>query len=233
MKYVKGYDEVNEEISRKSLATGILAGTLAVGGITGAGIHMRDRAGAPTEEYSIVKKDIPNNFNVNEIILTVGHDFWVTNDNGENFGKIEQRTISIGKKFEYFNSTGDLSAVAQARVIDWKTKIDIKDSRGDKIGTVVVEILEGFKSKLTKARNTYYIYDANDNLVAKSEAGLIFKNDVEIFDVNDKLIGKFHKNILQFGARWNCEIISNDIDKRLLIFIPAYITSKTVSGGKK
>ena len=37
------------------------------------------------------------------IQITIGNDFWITNDKRENFGKVEQRILSMGKKFEYFD----------------------------------------------------------------------------------------------------------------------------------
>jgi hypothetical protein len=43
------------------------------------------------------------------------------------------------------------------------------------------------------------------------------------------LVARFHKPAIQFGDRWKCEITPSNIDKRLLVFIPAYISSASGS----
>ena len=52
---IKKWNQFNEEISRKGLIGGVLAGTLAIGG---GGSYMRDKSSAPTEQSSSTKKEI-------------------------------------------------------------------------------------------------------------------------------------------------------------------------------
>lgn len=232
MKNIKNYDEFcNEEISRKGLLKGMLAGTIALSGIAGGASYMRDKSSAPTEEVSNVKKEIPNKFMINEKLFTIGNDFWITNDKRENFGKVEQRILSMGKKFEYFDNTGKLDATAQEEVLTLVNKIHVEDSNGDKIGRIEQEILESFENILN-GQNVYSIYDKGGNLVAKSKADAFIKNDVEIYDNSGDLVARFHKPAIGFGDRWYCEVVGDKIDKRLLIFIPCYLSS-AVSNHKK
>jgi uncharacterized protein YxjI len=226
---IRKYEEfINEEISKKTLIGGVLAGTLALGGLATGGAYMRDKGSQPTEQMSKVKKEIPNTFMINEEILTIGHDFWITNKNRENFGKIEQRVISFGKKFEYFDNIGKLDATAQEEVFSLYSVVHVKDSNGQEIGRIEAEVLESF-GNLLEGQNVYSIFDSNNNLIGKSKADIIIKNNVEIYDADDKLVARFHKPAVQFGARWSCEVVQSNIDKRLIIFIPAYISSKSKS----
>jgi uncharacterized protein YxjI len=230
---IKKYDDfVNEEISKKGLL-GAVGGTILGLGVVGGGIsHYRDKQIEPIEITTSVKNEIPDKFEINEKILNIGHDFYVTNSNRDNFGKIEQRVLSFGKKFEYFNSTGKLEATAQAKVMSIKSIVNVKDENGNLLGVIEQEILESL-GNILEGQNIYSIYDSNDNLIGKSKADMIIKNHIDIYDNNDKLIAKFQKPALSFGSRWTCEILNNDIDKRILIFIPAYISSDSNSKSKK
>lgn len=226
---IKRYNDfVNEEISKKTLATGLLGGALALGSIGAGGAYLRDKSSAPTEQTSEVKKEIPEEFFINEKLLTIGHDFWITNKNRENFGKIEQRVVSIGKKFEYFDNTGNLDVVAKAKFLTLYTNIIVDDSNGNRIGRIEEEIIETIGS-FFDGNNVYSLYDSNDKIIGKSKASILFKNSVEIYDMNDKLVAVFHKPAIQFSDRWRCEIKDYSIDKRLIMFVPVYISSKSSS----
>lgn len=229
MKNIKKYDEFcNEEISRKGLLKGMLVGGLAIGGLNAGGAYMRDRGSAPTEEVSNVKKEIPNKFMINQKLLTIGHDFWITNDKRDNFGKVEQRVFSWGKKFEYFDNTGRLDATAQEEALTMLNKIDVVDGSGNSIGRIEQEFLESL-GNLLEGQNVYSVYDGGGKLVAKSKADSYLKNDVDIYDNSGELVARFHKPAISYGDRWSCEIVKDGIDKRLLIFIPCYLSSTSSS----
>ena len=226
---VKKYDEfVNEEITRKGFL-GAVGGTMIGVGAIGAGIaNYRDKQIEPTELTTSTKQEIPNTFEVDEKLLNIGHDFYITNSEKENFGKIEQRSLSFGKKFEYFDSTGKLDATAQEEVMSFKSIVHIKDGSGNLIGTIEQELLESLGNML-EGQNVYSILDAQGNVLGKSKADMIISNNIDIYDDSDNLIAAFHTPAVSFGARWKCELKDNKIDKRILIFIPAYISSKSKS----
>jgi uncharacterized protein YxjI len=226
---VKKYDEfVNEEISRKGLLGAMGGAMLGVGAI-GAGIaNYRDKQIEPTELTTSTKQEIPNKFEVDEKLLNIGHDFYITNSDKDNFGKIEQRFFSFGKKFEYFDSTGKLDAVAQEEAISFKNIINVKDANGNSIGSIEEEIMESLGNVLD-GQNVYSILDAQGNVLGKSKSDIIIKNNIDIYDNDDNLIATFHTPALSLGDRWKGELKDNKIDKRILIFIPAYISSKSSS----
>jgi uncharacterized protein YxjI len=226
---VKKYDEfINEEIGKQTLAAGILGGALALGSVGVGGSYLRDKSSAPTEQTSEIKKEIPNEFFINEKLLTIGHDFWITNKNRENFGKIEERVISVGKKFEYFDNTGKLDVIAKAKFLTLYTNIIVDDSNGSRIGRIEEEIIESIGS-FFDGQNVYSLYDSNDKLIGKSKASIVFRNSVEIYDMSDNLVAVFYKPVVQFSDRWRCEIKDSSIDKRLIMFIPVYISSNRTS----
>lgn len=232
MGMIKRYNEfVNEEIGRKAIIGGALAGSIALSGI---GAHMRDKSSAPTEQISSVRKEIPNKFMVNEEILSFGHDFWITNKEGENFGKVEERVMSVGQKFELISNIGELEAVAKARFLTLYNIVDISSSGGSNIGRIEEEVIESIKNTFN-GQNIYSIFDGDGNLVAKSKADVIIQNNIDIYDLNDELVARFHKPAIQISDRWSCEIFTNSIDRRILVFIPCFISSKVThsSGSSK
>jgi uncharacterized protein YxjI len=224
-------DFVNEEISKKGLIRGALASTLAIGGLATGGAYIRDKESKPIEQKSEIRKEIPNVFMINEKLLSIGSDFWITSDSRENFGRIEQRLLSFGKKFEYFDNTGKLEATAQKEVFSLYSVVNVKDNNGNNIGRIEEEILESL-GNILEGQNIYSIYDANNNLIGKSKSDMIIRNNIEIYDQENRLVASFHKPAIQFGDRWKCKIVDSDIDKRLMIFIPAYISTKSSSSSK-
>lgn len=230
---IKKYNEfIKEEISKKGLL-GAMGGAMLGLGVAGGGIaHYRDKQIEPIELTTSTRNEIPSEFEINEKILSIGHDFYITNSERENFGKIEQRVLSFGKKFVYFNSTGKVEAVAQAKVLSLKNIINVKDENDNLLGVIEQEVLESI-GNILEGQNIYSIYDSNGDLLGKSKSDMITKNNIDIYDNNDKLIAKFKKPTVSFGARWSCEILNDHIDKRILIFIPAYISSNSSNSNKK
>jgi integrase len=106
--------------------------------------------------------------------------------------------------------------------------IHVKNASGQEIGRIEQEVLESL-GNILEGQNIYSVYDANNNLIGKSKSDMIIKNNVEIYDNSDKLVARFHKPAIQFGDRWKCEITPSNIDKRLLVFIPAYVSSSSGS----
>ncbi|NTU70128.1 hypothetical protein HGB13_04940, partial [bacterium] len=218
MEHLKYYDEYNEAFSLKKA---IVGGAL-IAGLAGGGAYMHDRAIEPTEINQSVHKDIPNDFSLKQKILTIGTDMYITNGNKDNFGKVEERVVSVSKKFQYFDNTHKLLATANERIFTLYDKIDITDENGAPIGSVEEEILES----LTSLYSIYTIRDKDDNILAKSKKLSLLTTDVEIYDLDGNSIAKFHKRYLSslIAASWDINI-TGDIDKRLVIFIPSFITS--------
>jgi uncharacterized protein YxjI len=218
MKNIKNYNDfTNEEINlKKALVGGALAAGLATGGA-----YIHDKSIEPTELVQSIHTDIPNNFQMKQKILTFGTDMWITNNNRDNFGKVEERIFSWGKKFEYIDNTGKKIATAKEEIFTLWTKIDISDENGKHIGTVEQEILESMMSII---HSVYSIKDANGNIIAKSKKLDFFTTFVDLYDMDGKQVASFSKKVFTLSDKWDVNI-SGDIDKRLIIFIPSFISS--------
>jgi hypothetical protein len=165
MRYLKTYEvfkpEINEEISLKKTLVG---GALAAG-LLGTGAYIHDKSIEPTEIVQSQHTDIPNNFQMKQKILTFGTDMWLTNDNKDNFGKVEERIFSWGKKFEYIDNTGKNLATAKEQIFTLWTKIHISDDNGNHIGTVEQEVIES----LTSLIYSVYFYKINRHIHHKRQ----------------------------------------------------------------
>ena len=216
MKNIKKYEDFhNEGLLKNAIIGGALVGALA----TGAG-YLHDKSVEPTEISQSTHNNIPSQFKMKSKILTIGTDMFVTDDNNSNYGKVEERILSLGTKFEYKDNTGKIVATAKEEILTWSTKIDITDSSGKFIGSVEQEIMESLLSWYS----IYSIKDANGNQIAKSKKIDFWTSNVDIFDMSNNIIGNFSQESFTIGHEWDISITGN-IDKRLIIFIPSFISS--------
>ena len=222
---LKRYEQfVNEEINFKKA---LIGGAIAASTLTGCDdAEMSKRQGGEWHnDQTVVQTDIkpielPNKFEMDEVVLTIGTDMNINVD-GEKIGKVEERSLSWGKKFEYFDNTDKKVAWAQEKVFSWGTNIEVFDDKGTKIGSFEEEILES----LFSIKSVYSIKDASGNLIGKSEKLEFFSTDVEILTPSGDLVCKIHRPAFNLiSDSWNIEI-SGNIDKRLVVFIPCYKTS--------
>jgi uncharacterized protein YxjI len=164
--------------------------------------------------------NLPNKFNMDEVIMTIGTDMELSSDD-QNLGKIEERIVSWGKTFEYITPNGTKLAYGKQRVVSLVTTIDIFDEKDRKIGTFREELFENFFSIKTH----YSIKDSNGKLIGESEKLDWLSTNVEIYSPNRELICKLKRSAFNLiSDSWTVEIMGN-IDKRLVIFIPCYKTS--------
>ena len=215
MKHIKSFQKHNEEINlKKTLATGAILGGLA-GGLG----YVHDKSIEPKEIVQSQHVDIPSSFQLKKKIISIGTDMYVTNDNRDNFGKIEERTLSWGRTFQYYDNTGKILATAKQEVFSFGTKINITDENGEKIGSVEQELLESMFSFYS----IYSIKDETGKVIAKSKKIDFFATNVDIFDMSGQFVANFDQS--GFKLKWDCKIESTSIDKRLLIFIAPFISA--------
>lgn len=164
--------------------------------------------------------ELPNKFEIDEVMVSIGTDMNI-NVGGNTIGKIEERTLEFTTTFEYFDNTDRKIAKGEERAFSWGTTIDIFDESDRKIGTLEEQLFESVFSIET----IYDIKDANGRLIAKSKKIDLFSTNVEIFSTKGNLVCTMTRpSINVFSDSWYVEILG-DIDKRLIIFIPAYKTS--------
>lgn len=215
MKHIKSFQNHNEEINlKKTIAAGALLGGLA-GGVG----YMHDKSIEPKEIVQSKHTDIPNSFKLKKKMLSIGTDMYVTDDNRSNFGKIEERTLAFGRTFQYYDNTGKILTTAKQEIFTIGTKIDISDESGKLIGSVEQEILESMFSFYS----IYSIKDETGTVIAKSKKLDFFTTNVDIFDMSGNLVVSLDQS--PFKYEWSCNIKSTSIDKRLVIFIPSFISA--------
>ena len=143
MRKMKSYQEFNEELNLK---TAILGGALAASTLAGCDeTEMNKRQSSDWHKNTTqVKRSVspialPNNFEMDEVILTIGTDMNI-NSNGEKIGKVEERTLNWGTTFEYFDNTDAKKATGKEKVLSLVTTIDVFDENNKKIGTFEEEL---------------------------------------------------------------------------------------------
>ena len=210
MKHLKTYKSysIDEEVNWKGALVG---GALATGLVgcdpSSSNYQLPDNKTKSEESRS------SNSFTMDQELLTVGMDMQISTG-----GRVEQRTLSFGNKFEYFDQSGKLKATAKQEVFSLGTVINISDESGNKIGSVEQEIIESMFSMYSK----YSIKDASGKVIGKSDKLDFFTTNVDISDMSGGQI-KMSKAYLSIGDSWEVNINSS-IDKRLIIFIPAFIS---------
>jgi len=225
MKKIKNYqDFVNEEINLKKALIGgaIAASTLA--GCDDADLAKRQggewHTGQQTTKTNVNPIALPNQFEMDEVIMTIGTDMNI-NVGNQTIGKIEERSLSWGKTFEYFDNTGVKKATGKEKVLSWVTTIEIFDENNQKIGTVEEEVLKG----LFSFKSYFTITDASGKLIGESEKLDWLSTDIEVKSPSGELLCNIHRpGINIISDTWNVEV-TGDIDKRLIVFIPCYKTS--------
>ena len=65
----------------------------------------------------------------------------------------------------------------------------------------------------------------NDEVIAKSKKLDFFTSNVNIFDVSGKFVANFDQRAFTLSDKWNCKIENTEIDKRLIIFIPSFVSA--------
>ena len=221
MRRLKTYNDfINEEINlKKSLIGGAIAASTLAGCSTDKGSNYHDTTSSNKIEVTD-PKELPNSMIFSQKFLTIGTDMTILDDNGNEFGVVEERVLSWGKKFEYLDNSGNLIASAKQRVFSLYTVIDITDASGSKIGSVEQEVIES----LFSIYSIYSIKDASGNVLAKSRKLDFLTTDVDI-EGKDGSISMSKDFINMFGDTWRIDMNST-IDKRLVVFIPSFISSK-------
>ena len=220
---VKKYDEfVNEEINlKKALVGGALAASLAA---CGPNDNKRSVDIEPygTERVQEVEKtfdQLPSNFNMDEELITFGMDMDISSG-GDNYGKIEERTMNWGRTFELFDNSRNKIATANEEVLSLYTDIKIKDESGKLIGSVEQEIMDSMFS----IYSIYSIKDGSGQVIGKSEKLDFFTTEIEIVDNSGNTLVTLDKEFMSIGDSWSVKTNGN-LDNKIVVFIPAFVSA--------
>lgn len=217
MRKIKTYEQHNESLKSK-IATGILA--LGLASCDEPTQYQNTQPTEQTQTKSSKDVELPNKFEVDQDILSIGSDFHIASGSSK-CGVVEERVLSWGTTFEYMmNDT--LVARAEERVISWGVNIDVYDNNKTKIGSIEEEILESMFS----IKTIYSIKDADGSVVGKSKKLDFFGTDIDIYNPNGDLVVTMERPMINLlSDSWTINIKSDEIDKRILVFIPCYKTS--------
>ena len=159
---------------------------------------------------------IPDKFDIDEYVVSIGTDFKMSNG-----AYIEQEIISLTSNFT-LTYNDEQYGRAKQRFISIGSKIDIYDENDELLGTVEEQIFSswGIYSK-------YYIYDKNGKKIAKSEKHQLMATSFEITDMSGDVICEIERPMINlFSDSWSVDFKSDKYDKRLFVFIPCYKTHR-------
>lgn len=223
MRRVKSYEDfVNEEINlKKALVGGALAASLAA---CGPNDNRRSTDVEPygTERVQETPKEfdqLPSNFDMDEQLIAIGMDMDITSG-GDNYGRVEERTLNWGRTFELFNPSGTKIATAKQEVFSLYTDIKIKDENGSLIGSLEQEIMDSMFS----IYSIYSIKDASGKVIGRSEKLDFFTTEIEILDNSGNLLVSLDKAFMSIGDSWSVKTNGN-LDNRIVVFIPAFVSA--------
>jgi uncharacterized protein YxjI len=223
MKNIKDYNQfVNEEINLKKALVG---GAIAASSLLGSCEAPSDSGYSNTNNTEVsqdyeVSSELPNEVVMSQKFISIGTDMDILDKSDNTVGKVEERIFNFGRTFEYMDNSGNLVAKAKQRVLSLYTIIDITDANGTKIGSVEQEVLES----LFSIYSTYSIKDASGRVLAKSKKLEFFTTDIEIEDKSGGSVSITKDYINMFGDTWRLNM-NTEIDKRLIIFIPSFVSS--------
>lgn len=223
MKIRKYNDFVNEEINlKKAIATGAMAASLAACGPNDSTNRVNNLPNVDRVEQAEVAKDfndLPNNFDMDQELITIGMDMEITSG-GDVYGKVEERTLSWGRTFELFDASNKKIATAKQEVFSLYTLIKIKDESGKILGSIEEEVLES----LFSLYSIYSIKDAHGKIIGKSEKLDFFTTQVDIYDNSGNLLVSLDKAFMSIGDSWSVKN-NGGLDNKIVTFIPAFISA--------
>ena len=206
--------------SRGSMRFATLAALTILGGLGTVGCSdssATTTSSSITQSALSLKDGIPKSMKYDEIMFSIGTDLNLMVD-GVKFGKIDEEVLSWGRKFVLYGADGEVIATAKQRKLSWGVKIDVYDAEGEQLGTVEEKVFDSMFSIKSK----YSIKDASGAEVANSEKLDFLGSSITIDDLDGNTVAEMSKPAINLmGDNWTAEF-SGDVDRRLLVFIPAY-----------
>lgn len=164
---------------------------------------------------------VPDQFSVNERILSVMTTLDLDGPSGS-FGTVTKRFFSVADQFDWTAPSGATVATGRKRLLSWGNIVEVFDGSGHKIGTIKEEILKS----LFKVYTTYWILDANDRPVARSEKVDWLGTEITMFDGGGHRVVRLSRpwiNLL--GDKWEVQVANQKVvDPRLIVMTSVFKT---------
>jgi uncharacterized protein YxjI len=166
---------------------------------------------------------IPSKLTLEEHIISIGTDFKIV-ANGNRIGKIEEKTLNLTKTFNILDINGNLVARSEQAMISWGTLIKIYDDNHKLIGSIQEKVM----NSMFKVYTEYKILDANGKLIAQSSKMEVGKaTTFNISNSSGKQVCSMKRPFINIlSDSWDVQFYGDNIDRRLILFIPAYKTSR-------
>lgn len=165
--------------------------------------------------------EIPNTFYINEDISLIWNNFSIVDANNQDIGfNLKEKVLSLTRKLELYKWQ-DLQYYAEKSFFSIWTEVKVYNKDNILIWTIKEDILKS----LFKTYTTYSLFDANNNKIWYSQKLEFLDTEFEILDNTDSIVAKIHRPTFNFFTdSWWIEIKNSNIDKNLLLFIPAFKT---------
>jgi len=165
--------------------------------------------------FQLATAQLPNNFKIEEDVMSIGTDFELTGCDGY----IDQKLLSLSSSFT-LKINGSTYARSSQRIFSIGSKIDIYDNKDVKIGVIEEQIFSswGIYSK-------YVIYDGSGNRVAESRKHQLMATEFVITGEDGGIVCIITRPAINFFSdTWSVSFKDDKYDKRLFVFIPCYKT---------
>ena len=201
------------------MAEMFLLSTLALFPTAGCSTSTTNQTGQGGAVTAAANRELSSSMTMKEVFFAYGTDLTISDSAGK-IGTVEQRTLKFTPCFEYRNNNGTVLAYTSQNVLSFGTHIDIFDNEGNKLGALQDKVF----SNLLSISRVFSLQDANGNEIGTSEKFDFFSTTVTIYTSDRKVLASIHRPAFDLGlADWTIDI-PGDIDKRLVVFIPAYKT---------
>ena len=167
-------------------------------------------------------EDLPNDFQVNEEVISMTNSFDIIA--GKNtYGTVTEKMFSWTRTFFVRNSAGVDLGKASARAWSWGTHIDVYDASGKLLGGIKEEVTKS----MFKTWTSYSILDPANAVIARSKKVEFFGTDVTISSPAGEVLVTISRPAVNWVSdTWNVSIKKPGvIDPRMVVVIGAYKTA--------
>lgn len=178
--------------------------------------------GRPVSDAPAAAPSLPAEFQIRERVIAWSDTFDLQAE-GDSYGTVAQRILSLTKEFSYNDARGACVARARARLLSWGTHVDVTDCSGRAIGSVKEQV---FRS-LLRVRTLYSVLDPSGREIATSEKIEWLAASFTLRRPDNRVVATLRRDwpsILR--DIWRVRVSDpSAVDSRLLVMLAAYKTS--------